>query len=163
MARHTLHDGQRSHSSTLLSLIHPNKELFQRHRALLRHAVPAGLPASLGHYDARHRTSVRHLIQHKDSTIFMRVSGDLLRGLNIFDGDLLVVDRSAPATDGCIIIAALDGEFTVRRLLYTEHGPLLCTAHPDHPDHPDVLVRPEQDLTIWGVVQWNAHKSWQPV
>ena len=73
--------GQRASLSALLSLTHPSKELFQRHRALLRRAVPAGFPSPADDY-VEHRLSLdEHLIQHKESTFFMRVSGDSMRGL----------------------------------------------------------------------------------
>ena len=96
-----------------------------------------------------------HLIQHRESTFFMRVSGDSMRGRGIFDGDLLVVDRALPVTQGCVVIAALDGEFTVKQLLHTPDGRVLRAAHPDYPD---MLIKPEQDFSVWGVVSWNIHK-----
>jgi len=146
---------QRASSSALLSLTHPNKELFQRHRALLRRAVPAGFPSPADDYVENRLSLDEHLIQHKESTFFMRVAGDSMRGLGIFDGDLLVVDRSVPASSGCVVIAVLDGEFTVKQLLHTPEGQILRAAHPSYPD---MHIKPEQDFSIWGVVQWNVHK-----
>ena len=147
--------GHRTGFAPLLSLTHPNKELFQRQRALLRNAVSAGFPSPADDY-VEHRLSLdEHLIQHKESTFFIRVAGESMRGLGIFDGDLLVVDRSVPATDGCVAIAAIDGELTVKQLVYTATGRILRAAHPAYPD---IVIQPEQDLTIWGVVQWNVHK-----
>jgi DNA polymerase V len=78
-----------------------------------------------------------------------------MRGRGIFDGDLLVVDRALPVTHGCVVIAVLDGEFTVKQLLHTTDGQILRAAHPDYPD---LLIKPEQDFSIWGVVSWNVHK-----
>ncbi len=78
-----------------------------------------------------------------------------MRGLGIFNGDLLVVDRSVPATSGSVVIAVVDGEFTVKQLWHTPKGRVLRAAHPSYPD---VTIRPEQDFSIWGVVQWNVHK-----
>jgi DNA polymerase V len=147
--------GQRANFSGLLSLTHPNKDLFQRHRALLRHAVPAGFPSPADDYVERRLSLDEHMIQHRESTFFMRVSGHSMSGLHIFDGDLLVVDRSVPATSGCVVIAVVDGEFTVKQLKDTPAGRMLCSAHPSYPD---VLIKPEQELSIWGVVQWNVHK-----
>lgn len=86
----------------------------------------------------------------------MRVAGDSMRGLGIFDGDLLVVDRAQPSTHGCVVIAVLDGEFTVRQLLHTAEGQLLRAAHPGYAD---TLIKPEQDFSVWGVVRWNVHKA----
>lgn len=155
MQQHSIHFGQRVNYSALLSLTHPSKELFQRHRALLRRAVPAGFPSPADDYVDRRLSLDEHLIQHKESTFFMRVSGDSMRGLGIFDGDLLVVDRSVPATDGCVVIAVVDGEFTVKQWVHTAQGQVLRAAHPSYPD---MVIKPEQDLSIWGVVQWNVHK-----
>ncbi|MBI3223118.1 MAG: translesion error-prone DNA polymerase V autoproteolytic subunit [Nitrosomonadales bacterium] len=146
---------RRTASSVLLSLTHPNKAMFDRQRALLRKAVPAGLPAAADDGVERCLSLDEHLIQHRESTFFMRVAGHSMRDLIIFDGDLLIVDRSVPATHGCIVVAVIDGEFTVKQLLYTPQGKVLRAAHPDFHD---VSIRPEQDFSIWGVVQWNVHK-----
>ena len=139
----------------LLSLTYPSKELFHRQRALLRVAVPAGFPSPADDYVERRISLDEHLIQHPESTFFMRVAGDSMRGLGIFDGDLLVVDRAVPAAHGCVVIAVLDGEFTVKQLLHTAQGQVLRAAHPGYAD---TLIRPEQDFSIWGVVRWNVHK-----
>ncbi len=142
-------------SRGLLSLTHPNKELFYRQRALLRGAVPAGFPSPADD-DVEQRISLdEHLIQHRESTFFMRVAGESMRGLGIFDGDLLVVDRALPAPHGCVVIAVVDGEFTVKQLLHTPKGQVLRAAHPDYADMP---IKAEQDFSIWGVVRWNIHK-----
>ena len=146
---------QAKHARGLLSLTHPNRELFYRQRALLRSAVPAGFPSPANDYVERHLSLDEHLIRHRESTFFMRVSGDSMRGCGIFDGDLLVVDRALPVTHSCVVIAVLDGEFTVKQLLHTPNGRVLRAAHPDYPD---LHIKPEQDLSIWGVVSWNVHK-----
>ncbi|MDD5059208.1 MAG: translesion error-prone DNA polymerase V autoproteolytic subunit [Sideroxydans sp.] len=147
-ARHAAHPA-------LLSLTHPNKSMFERQRALLHKAVPAGFPSPADDYVERRLSLDEHLIQHKESTFFMRVAGHSMRELGIFDGDLLVVDRSVPASHGCVVVAVVDGEFTVKQLLYTPRGKVLRAAHPDYPE---VTIKPEQDFSIWGVVQWNVHK-----
>lgn len=139
----------------LLSMTHPNKELFFRQRALLRRAVPAGFPSPADDYVEQRISLDEHLIKRRESTFFMRVAGDSMQGLGIFDGDLLVVDRALSPTPGCVVIAVIDGEFTVKQLLYSPNGPILRAAHPDYPD---THILPEQDFTIWGVVSWNVHK-----
>lgn len=151
----SLHTTRRSMPSSLLSLTYPNKELFHRQYALLRGAVPAGFPSPADDYIEGRLSLDEHLIRHKESTFFMRVAGDSMVGLGIFDGDLLVVDRAMPANHGCVVIAVVDGEFTVKQLIHTANGQVLRAAHPSYAD---VLIKPEQDLSIWGVVQWNVHK-----
>jgi DNA polymerase V len=141
--------------SALLSLTRPNRDFLQRYGALLRRAVPAGLPLPADAHIELRLNLDEHLIEHKESTFFMRVAGDSMRGLGISDGDLLVVDRALPALEGCVVIAVVDGEFTVKQLRFTPHGPVLHAAHPDYPDMP---VRPEQDFSVWGVVKWSIRK-----
>ena len=155
MGQLSIHAGRRATPSALLSLTHPNKDMFQRQRALLRKAVSAGFPSPADDYVERRLSLDDHLVQHRESTFFMRVTGDSMRGLGIFDGDLLVVDRALPATHGCVVIAVVDGEFTVKQLLHTAQGQMLRAAHPDYPD---MLIGSAQDFSIWGVVQWNVHK-----
>lgn len=142
---------RRAVPSGLLSLTHPSKELFYRKRALLRRTVPAGSRS------ADHLEQIigmdNHLIQYRESTFFMRVTGDSMRGLGIFDGDLLVVDRALPATHGRIVIAVVDGEFSVKQLLHTANGQVLRSAHPDAVD---LHIGAAQDCAIWGVVDWNV-------
>lgn len=147
--------GHRPVHSALLSLTHPNKSMFERQRALLRKAVPAGFPSPADDYVERRLSLDKHLIQHRESTFFMRVAGHSMRELGIFDGDLLIVDRAVPAAHGSVVVAVLDGEFTLKQLLYTPQGKVLRAAHPDYPE---VTVKPEQDFSIWGVVQWTVHK-----
>ena len=146
---------RRAAHSALLSLTHPNKSMFERQRALLRKAVPAGIPAPADDRVERRLSLDEHLIQHKESTFFMRVAGHSMRDLGIFDGDLLVVDCAVPATHGCVVVAVIDGEFTVKQLLYTPQGKVLRAAHPDYPE---IAIAPGQDFSIWGVVQWNVHR-----
>jgi len=151
----TIHPGHRAVSSGLLSLTRPNRELFYRQRAMLRRAVPAGFPSPADDY-VEHRLSLdEHLVQHRESTFFMRVAGDSMCGLGIYNGDLLVVDRAVPATHGSVVIAVLDGEFTVKQLLHTPDGQVL---HAAHPDYADIKVKPEQEFSVWGVVSWNVHR-----
>jgi len=146
---------RRTSPSPLLSMTHPNKSMFERQRALLRKAVPAGFPSPADDYIERRLSLDEHLIRNRESTFFMRVSGHSMRGLGIFDSDLLIVDRSVPATHECVVVAVIDGEFTLKQLLHTPQGRVLRAAHPDYPE---IAIKPEQDFTIWGVVQWNVHK-----
>ncbi|MDD4912442.1 MAG: S24 family peptidase [Sideroxydans sp.] len=155
MGQIALHSGRR-HSAALLSLTHPNKDWFQRQRAQLHKATPVGVSANaevvehfVSHWDDES-------IEHRESTFFMRLAGDSMRDLGIYDGDLLAVDRALPAMHGSVVIAVVDGEFTVKQLLFTPSGKVLRAGNENHAD---VLIRAGQDFAIWGVVQWNVHKA----
>ncbi len=72
-----------------------------------------------------------------------------MSGAGIFPNDILVVDRSIRPEKGDIIVAALNGEFTVKRF-FQQHGSIIL--HPENPDFNDIRVSPEEDFTVFGVV-----------
>ena len=76
-------------------------------------------------------------------------------GAGINDGDLLVVDRSLEPDHGAIVIAAVDGELTVKRLSLTK-GKIFLVA--ENPDYPPIEVKEGQEMMIWGVVTNAIHK-----
>lgn len=76
-----------------------------------------------------------------------------MREANIFNGDVVIVERQAQATPGEIVVALVDGELTVKRLLRDGAGWLL---HPENPDFAD--IRPEGELTLVGVVTGLARR-----
>ena len=87
------------------------------------------------------------LIQRPAATFFVRVEGDSMLGAGIHPGDLLVVDRSITATDGKVVLAVLDGGFTVKRLRL---HPLRLVA--ENRAFPDIIVGEDRAFEIWGVV-----------
>lgn len=96
-----------------------------------------------------------HLVEHREATFFVRVAGHSMTGFGIHDGDLLVVDRAATPEDRKVVVAVIDGEFTVRQLCRLPEGVLLRSGTPGHGD---ILVSEAQDLAIWGVVRWSIHR-----
>jgi len=118
-------------------------------------AVRAGLPTFTDdHVEARLDLHT-HLVPHPQTTFFVRVQGDSMENAGIQDGDLLVVDRSLPAREHGIIIAALDGELTVKRLRYHKGRPQLV---PENERYPVIDIAEGQDFHIWGVVTSVIHK-----
>lgn len=77
--------------------------------------VSAGFPSPADDYLQSELNLQDALIHHPVATFFMRVEGDSMTGCGIFSGDLLVVDRSVDPVEGAVVIAVLDGEFTVKR------------------------------------------------
>lgn len=111
--------------------------------------IAAGFPSPADDYADERIDLNRHLIRHKEATFFLRVQGDSMLGAGIHDGDLLIVDRAITATDGKVVIAALDGELTVKRL--SLRGEVVRLV-PENPAYPVIEVNQDQDLVIWGVV-----------
>lgn len=93
------------------------------------------------------------------ATFFVRVEGDSMTDAHICDGDVLVVDRAREPADGDIVVAALDGELTVKRLhARSVRGVLRVSLHAAHPGYRPIAVAPEQDFAVWGVVTHAVHK-----
>lgn len=95
------------------------------------------------------------LIKHPQATFLMRVRGDSMREAGIDDGDVVLVDRAIKASHGHVVVAVVDGEFTVKRLWQRGRNVKL---QPANPTYPDILPRDGQTLEVWGVVT-NAIKA----
>lgn len=95
------------------------------------------------------------VVRRPAATFYARASGDSMTGVGIADGDLLVVDRSLKALPGDIVVAALDGGLTVKRLAKTSSGWELAPANPAFPSLP---INPDEGVTIWGVVTYSLHR-----
>ncbi|HGY5970403.1 TPA: translesion error-prone DNA polymerase V autoproteolytic subunit, partial [Klebsiella michiganensis] len=95
-----------------------------------------------------------YCIQRRGSTYFVRAIGNSMTDIGLHSGDLMVVDKAEPARHGDIIIAEIDGEFTVKRLLLTPRPGL----QPMNPAYPTLWPEPEQ-LQIFGVVTAFVHKT----
>ena len=119
--------------------------------------VPAGFPSPADDYIEGRISLDEHLIQHKESTFFMRVDGDSMRDLGILHGDLLVIDRSLTPVDGNVVIAVVDGNFTVKQLAARPGGVTLRAANPAFAD---IVLGTDQALEVWGVVRWAIHRVW---
>lgn len=90
-------------------------------------------------------------IRHPATTYYVRARGDSMIGAGICDGDILVVDRSIEAQHGDIVIAAIDGEFTVKRLLKKGNSVFLA---PENPAYASRLLTSEEISEFFGVVTW---------
>jgi len=88
------------------------------------------------------------------ATFMLKVEGDSMIGAGIFDGDLLVIDRSETARDGSVVIAVVHGELTVKRLLRDAEGIWLV---PENPEFKAIHVADESELVIWGCATHAIH------
>ena len=77
-----------------------------------------------------------------------------MEGCGIFSGDLLIVDRSLNPVDEAVVIAVLDGEFTVKQLRLSQETILLAPANPDYPP---IAIKAGMEFHIWGVVTFVVH------
>lgn len=118
--------------------------------------VRAGFPSPADDYIEMHLDLNAHLIKHPAATFFVTASGDSMTGAGIASGDMLVVDRSLEATHGKIVIAAINGELTVKRLSRTASGVQLL---PENNQYQPIQITGDEDLVIWGVVTHVIHSA----
>jgi DNA polymerase V len=111
--------------------------------------VEAGFPSPADDHLDKALDLNELLVANQAATYFVRVAGDSMTGAGIHDGDLLVVDRSLEPGTGKIVIACVDGEFTVKRLLRKGGRPWLM---PENPAYRPMEIKEERDISIWGVV-----------
>ena len=117
--------------------------------------VRAGFPSPADDYIECKLDLNTHLIQHPAATFFVKASGDSMKNAGIQSGDTLIVDRSLEASHGKIIIAAINGELTVKRLS-RQQGQVKLLA--ENPAYEPIDITIEQDLVIWGVVTHVIHQ-----
>lgn len=116
--------------------------------------VAAGFPSPADDYVEKTLDLNELLVQKPAATFFVRAQGESMLGAGIHPNDILVVDRSIEPTAGKIVICALNGELTVKRLAWT-CGQWSLKA--ENPDYPDIVLKDELDMVIWGVVTTVIH------
>jgi DNA polymerase V len=116
--------------------------------------VRAGFPSPADDYIDQEIDLAKHLIKNPLSTFIVRAEGDSMIEAGIFPGDALIVDRSLAPRHNSVVIACIDGELTVKKLVYEQGKPYLVAANPSYPG---IEVREGDELIIWGVVTKNIH------
>ncbi|KGM38699.1 repressor [Aquabacterium sp. NJ1] len=112
-------------------------------------AVCAGFPSPADDFAARRIDLTEVLIAHPQATFLLRAQGWSMKDAGIGDGDMLVVDRAISPRHNHIVVAVVDGEFTVKTL-YQRAGRI--RLKPANPTFPDIVPRQGQTIEIWGVV-----------
>ena len=117
--------------------------------------VAAGFPSPADDHVEKRLNPNDYLISNDSSTFCVRVKGDSMIDAGIFENDVLVVDRSRVAQLGDIVLAILDGEFTVKILGKSKHGPRLIPANANYPV---IDIGEAQFFEVWGVVTGSMRK-----
>lgn len=111
--------------------------------------IHAGFPSPAEDFAVNRLDLTQILIKHPQSTYLWRARGLSMREKGINDGDLLVVDRAVRPVHGHVVVATVDGEFTVKEL-YQRAGRMRLKAA--NPTFPDIIPKDGQTIEIWGVV-----------
>jgi len=121
------------------------------HLPLFSARVQAGFPSPADDHLERSIDLNEELIHHPAATFFVRVKGESMHDAGIQSGDILVVDRSLAPTDRKIVVAMVDGEFTVKRFR-SQDGRIFLEAANDQ--FPKIEISGDQELVVWGVVSF---------
>lgn len=112
-------------------------------------AIRAGFPSPAQDYADSSIDLNEELIRDKTATFIVRVAGDSMEGAGIFDGDEILVDRSLNPRSGDVVVAVIDGELTLKRLILDGTGAHL---EAENAAYPPIHVDELSELTVWGVV-----------
>jgi DNA polymerase V len=116
---------------------------------LLAHRMSAGFPSPAADYAEDGLDLNDYLIRNKPATFMFTVRGDSMIGASIEDGDKVIVDRALTPKSRDIIVAVVNGEYTIKRL-YKYRGRV--ELRPENPHYPPIVLKDGADLQTWGVV-----------
>ncbi|HOP64410.1 MAG TPA: translesion error-prone DNA polymerase V autoproteolytic subunit [Spirochaetota bacterium] len=116
--------------------------------------VAAGFPSPADDYIENTLDLNDYLIEHPAATFFVRVAGDSMTGAGINSGDILIVDRALTPRNGSIVVAILDGEFTVKRFSRLKGRIFLL---PENPSYEPIEITEGAEFEVWGVVAHVIH------
>ena len=123
---------------------------------LVSASVEAGFPSPADDHLERGIDLNEELIRNSAATFLVRVKGDSMRDAGIHAGDVLIVDKSLTPTDRKIVVAMIDGNFTVKR--FRKRG-VQVFLEAENPDFPPIEVTEGQELSIFGVVSYIIHQA----
>jgi len=112
-------------------------------------------PSPAQDYEQKFLDLNERYISNPPATFFFEVKGNSMEGAGIFEGDTVIVDRAVKPKSSSIVIAAVDGEWMVKRLYKRGDSVKLLS---EHPDHPPIAFSEGQELTIFGVVTYVIHQ-----
>ena len=132
-----------------------NIELFKANtKSVLRvplvsEGISAGFPSPAQDFMDLSIDLNKVLIKNPSTTFYGRISGNSMKDLGIDDGDLIIIDKSLPPTDGKIAVCFIDGDFTVKTI---KLGKDCCWLLPANAQYKPIKVTADNDFLIWGIV-----------
>ena len=122
---------------------------------LIEQGISAGFPSPADDFKEIRISLDKELVKNQESTFYARVSGDSMVGAGLDDGDLVVIDRALSPENGKIAVCFIDGEFTVKRIKKEKDKLYLI---PENKKYTRIEIKEENELIIWGVVEYVIKK-----
>ena len=137
-----------------------NGDFAHRLALALAPTIKAGFPSPAAAYLHDSLDFNRDLIKNPEATFYGRVSGDSMIEAGICDSDIAVIDRSLQPVDGDVIVAFVNGEFTIKYLdlKHKEEGSL--ELRPANANYQPIRIDADDNFRVWGVVVWTI-KQWR--
>ncbi len=116
--------------------------------------IKAGFPSPAQDYVENGIDLNRELVKNPSSTFFGRARGTSMEGAGIFDGDLLIIDKSLEPYEGAVAVCFIDGEFTLKRIHFEREGVKVVAVwlQPENDSYNPIKVTEENQFIIWGIV-----------
>ena len=118
-------------------------------------SASAGFPSPAENYVEEKLNLNSYLIKNKESSFFVRVSGDSMINVGIFDNDILIVDRSLDHKRQSIVIVSIDGELVIKKLMKDQSKNYYLKS--ENSNYPNIKLNSNRDTVIWGVVTYVIH------
>lgn len=136
-------------SGTIVQSVLKSESNTKINLPLYLNPVAAGIPAPTEDYIDDNIDLNRHLVKHPETTFLVRVAGESMKDAGIHPNDMLIVDRSLEVINGQVVIAVVNGELTVKRILKNKEKLFLM---PENESFKPIEIDEHTDLHIWGVV-----------
>jgi DNA polymerase V len=136
-------------------LYYANEKSYKKPLPLFSCKVSAGFPSPASDYEEKPLNLHDYVVDNESTTYFVKAEGNSMIGAGIFDGTMLVVDKSVEAKDGDIVVAFINGECFVKRLRHENGKTFLC---PENKGYPVYEIKGNENLQLFGVVIAWCHK-----
>ena len=123
---------------------------------IFTNSVQAGFPSPAEDYMDLDLNLQDHLIQNPSATFCVRAVGESMKDAGIKSGDIMLVDKSLTPKNRSIVVAVIDGEFTIKRVNVSEKELYLI---PENENFSPIKITKEMDFQVWGVVTYIIHKA----
>jgi len=144
-----------SQAANVVDITKSNSSLSYQPLNLFEHKVPAGFPSPADDHVEKKLDLNEYLIKQKEATFFVRIKGDSMIDVGIHDNDIAIVDKSREAATGDIVLASIDGDFTVKLLSSYKSKYRLLAANEKYKP---IEINESMQFEVWGVVTGAVRK-----
>ncbi len=116
----------------------------------------AGFPSPADDFLDQNLDLNEYIIKNPSATFYVKAAGDSMEKAGIFEGDLIVIDRSKKAVHNSIVLAVINGDFTLKRILFTNAGKIILS--PENSKYQSIEITDGMDFEIWGVATNVIHQ-----